>query len=128
MDWSNYDNELIKVYSENLFDDFLDNKLECGNLIEDNSNNYIEKDYEIKADDFILENFKIQNNNCPNLEVESEINNSEKTNLNSDIKNSSFKFWEDSNKTELSVQKTTNEKHHKKLYSTGNIFPICLYY
>lgn len=60
MDWSYYDNELFKKYSGNLFDDIIDNKIECGNLIEDN-NNYM-NDYDIKADEFVLEKGLIKSN------------------------------------------------------------------
>ena len=62
MDWSNYDNELFKKYSENLFDDYIDNRIECGNLIEEN-NNYT-NDYEIKPDEFILEKSQIKSHIC----------------------------------------------------------------
>ena len=61
MDWSNYDNELFKKFSDNLFDDYIDNKIQCGNLIDDNN---CLKDYEIKPDEFILD-LNTNRNNCP---------------------------------------------------------------
>ena len=54
MDWSNYENELDKKYSDNMFDDYLDNNILCGNLIIEND--IKNQDYEIKEEEFILEN------------------------------------------------------------------------
>merc|ERR1712151_480602 len=56
MDWSNCDNDLYKKYSDNLFDNNIDTKIECNNLINNNCNT--EEDYEIKQEDFILQNIQ----------------------------------------------------------------------
>lgn len=107
MDWSNYDNELFKKYSENLFDDYVDNRIECGNLIEEN-NNYL-NDYEIKPDEFILEKsltkIPISNQKADlNLETFYENNYS---NENMDFSDS--KISEDATKTKISIEKNAFE-------------------
>lgn len=112
MDWSNYDNELFKKYSENLFDDYIDNRIECGNLIED-SNNYM-KDYEIKPDEFVLDK-NINKTQTINQNEELDFENFYDNNLsNENLDFSDSKLSEDASKTKISSEKNTYDEKNGK--------------
>ena len=103
MDWSNYDNELFKKYSENLFDDYIDNRIECGNLIEDN-NNYME-DYEIKPDEFILDKC-ITKNQISNQKADLNFENFYENNFSKENMDfSDSKLSEEASKTKINSEK-----------------------
>lgn len=114
MDWSNYDNELFKKYSENLFDDYIDNRIECGNLIEDN-NNYM-NDYEIKPDEFILDKTPTKTPIC-NQKGDLNFENFYGNNFsNENLDFSDSKMSEDNSKTKISSEKNAFEdKGNRKL-------------
>lgn len=128
MDWSNYDNELFKKYSENLFDEFIDNRIHCGNLM--NDNNILMKDYDIKPDEFILDkNSEVENikNNNNNYKGEPNAKNDhidfEKfygTNMNSDnLDFSECKFSDAPSNTKFTSCKNVHEEisaNQSKLY------------
>lgn len=61
MDWSYFENGLFKNYSNNCFDNNLDNKREDRDFLEENNN--LMNDFEIKHDEFILDKSLRKNSN-----------------------------------------------------------------
>jgi hypothetical protein len=129
MEWSNYDNELFKKYSGNLFDDYIDNRIQCGNLIEDN--NSYNNDYDIKADEFILEKSLIVNSNCfQNQKPELNFENFYESNFSNENLDSIYSKYSEYNgsKTKVTSEKNTSDENSNITYKKSKKIDKLIFY